>query len=236
VYSGAQDCFFKVLCTAALLLATSPLGPFLRLHLLVGTLYLHTFVLPTPYPPSNAAENSISTSLPLPSSHPVPAPQIRFRDFWRYINLYVRMYVYMYASPLRELTCHTGSHSVTFHPAEVTFPPLPQPKLVLEFFKVLFSSVYCLHSLLPPVESNPYMLRSRDHNFQLPVCNNFRRKSFIIYSLFRFKWIFIVFFVCFVDCQLVFFSYACSIVYYIFCTIAIPTAFNSAACTFVTCF
>jgi len=35
------------------------------------------------------------------------------------------------ASPLRELTCHTGSHSVTCRPAEVTFPPLPQPKLVL---------------------------------------------------------------------------------------------------------
>ena len=25
-----------------------------------------------------------------------------------------------------------GSHSVTCHPAEVTFPPLPQPKLVLD--------------------------------------------------------------------------------------------------------
>jgi len=35
------------------------------------------------------------------------------------------------ATPLRELTCHMGSHSVTCHPAEVTFPPLPQPKLVL---------------------------------------------------------------------------------------------------------
>ena len=34
-------------------------------------------------------------------------------------------------SPLRELTCHMGSHSVTCHPAEVTFPPLPQPKMVL---------------------------------------------------------------------------------------------------------
>jgi len=31
------------------------------------------------------------------------------------------------ATPLRELTCHMGSHSVTCHPAEVTFPPLPQP-------------------------------------------------------------------------------------------------------------
>ena len=27
---------------------------------------------------------------------------------------------------------HTGSHSVACHPAEVTFPPLPQPKLVLD--------------------------------------------------------------------------------------------------------
>ena len=36
------------------------------------------------------------------------------------------------ASPLREFTCHMGSHSVTYHPAELTFPPLPQPKLVLD--------------------------------------------------------------------------------------------------------
>jgi len=32
------------------------------------------------------------------------------------------------ATPLRELTCH----SVTCQPAEVTLPPLPQPKLVLD--------------------------------------------------------------------------------------------------------
>jgi len=31
------------------------------------------------------------------------------------------------ASPLRELTCNMGAHSVTCHPAEVTFPPLLQP-------------------------------------------------------------------------------------------------------------
>jgi len=30
-------------------------------------------------------------------------------------------------TPLRELTCHMGSHCVTCYPAEVTFPPLPQP-------------------------------------------------------------------------------------------------------------
>jgi len=35
-----------------------------------------------------------------------------------------------FTTPLREITYHMGSHSVTWHPAEVTFPPLPQPKLV----------------------------------------------------------------------------------------------------------
>jgi len=34
----------------AVLLATFHLGPFLCLHLLLGTLYLHTFVLSIPYP------------------------------------------------------------------------------------------------------------------------------------------------------------------------------------------
>ena len=33
----------------------------------------------------------LSSSLPLPSSHPMPAPPIRSHNFWRYINLYVRM-------------------------------------------------------------------------------------------------------------------------------------------------
>jgi len=31
-----------------------------------------------------------------------------------------------------ERTCHVASHSVTCHPAEVTFQPLPQTKLVLD--------------------------------------------------------------------------------------------------------
>ena len=31
-----------------------------------------------------------------------------------------------------ESTCHMGSHSITCHPAAVTFPPLPHPKLVLD--------------------------------------------------------------------------------------------------------
>ena len=40
--------------------------------------------------------------------------------------------VHKVATPLRELTCHVGSHSVNCHPTEVIFPPLPQPKLVLD--------------------------------------------------------------------------------------------------------
>ena len=36
------------------------------------------------------------------------------------------------ATPLWELTCHMASHSVTCHPAEVAFPPLPMPKLVFD--------------------------------------------------------------------------------------------------------
>ena len=75
----------------------------------IGTLYLRTFVLSIPYLPLNATLNSISSSLPLPSSHPVTAsqvsfppilcrvgalnstqtkPQVRSHDYWRYINLY----------------------------------------------------------------------------------------------------------------------------------------------------
>ena len=36
------------------------------------------------------------------------------------------------ATPLREFTCHTGSHSGTCHPTEVTYPPLSQLKVVLD--------------------------------------------------------------------------------------------------------
>jgi len=105
-------------------------------------------------------------------------------------------------------------------------------------FKVFFlQHIHCLHSLFAPVKSNPHGLHSRNHNFQLPVCNfNFRRNCFITRSLFRLKQILIVFFVCFLGCQLVFFSYACSTVYFTFSTIAILAALNSFACTFVTCF
>ena len=63
-----------------LLLASFPLRPFLCLHLLLGTLYLHTFVPSILYPPSNVTLNSISSSLPVPSSHSVPTPEIRSHD------------------------------------------------------------------------------------------------------------------------------------------------------------
>ena len=60
----------------------------------------------------------------------------------------------------------------------------------MDFLRCCFPhlTVYILYPLQAPVKlSNPYGLRSRDHNFQLPVCNSFSRKSFIIRSLFRFK-------------------------------------------------
>ena len=41
----------------------------------------------------------------------------------------IRIAVCKQASPLRKLTYHMGSHSVTCHPAEVTFPPLPHVTL-----------------------------------------------------------------------------------------------------------
>jgi len=46
-------------------------------------------------------------------------------------------------SPLREITYHMGSHSVTCHPAGVTLPPLSQPMLVLEEAFSLKSAVAC---------------------------------------------------------------------------------------------
>jgi len=56
-------------------------------------------------------------------------------------------------SPLRELTCHMGSHSVTCHPAEVTFPPLPQPKLVLDLATP--EGVYGHSYSVDPTEHSP---------------------------------------------------------------------------------
>jgi len=38
----------------------------------------------------------------------------------------------IFYSSLQEITCHMGSHCVTCHPAAVTFPLLPQQKLVLD--------------------------------------------------------------------------------------------------------
>ena len=55
-----------------------------------------------------------------------------FRVSLRVGKVKIRIAVCKQASPLRELTYNMGSHGVTCHPAEVTFPPLPQPKLVLD--------------------------------------------------------------------------------------------------------
>ena len=101
------------------------------------------------------------------------------------------------------------------------------------FSKCCIPPADCLHPLLPPDESNPCGLRnSRDHNFQLPVCNfNFRRNSFIICSHYRRRKILIAFFCTFSWLSARIFSYACSIFYFTFSTIAILTT-----STFVTCF
>jgi len=73
------------------LLATFPLGPFLCLHFLLGTLLpAHIRSIDT-LSTFKRHLYSISSSLPLPSSHPVPAPRIRSHDCLRYINFYVCM-------------------------------------------------------------------------------------------------------------------------------------------------
>jgi len=61
-----------------------------------------------------------------------PATSAICLQFLNYANTSKCIAVRKVATPLRELTCHMGSHSVTCHPAELTFPPLPQPKLVLD--------------------------------------------------------------------------------------------------------
>jgi len=55
-------------------------------------------------------------------SHPIP-PQL----FSLAVSKVTGYSSLQQAPPIWELTCHMGSHSVTCHPAEVTFPPLLQP-------------------------------------------------------------------------------------------------------------
>jgi len=47
------------------------------------------------------------------------------------VKVRIQQFVMEIITPLREITCNMGSHSVTCHPAAMTFPPLPQTKLVL---------------------------------------------------------------------------------------------------------
>ena len=104
-----------------------------------------------------------------------------------------------------------------------------------QIFKSDVSRVHYLHSLLPSVKSNPYGLRSRDHNFYLPVCNNFRRKSLLYVVFFDLNRFVLSTLYVFLIARLHFFHMHVLLFILPF-TIAIPTAFNSVACTFVTCF
>ena len=62
-------------------------------------------------------------------------PVVRLGSVW-YVDLQqstkVKVAVRESTTRLREITCHTGSHSVTCHLTPLTFSPLPQPKLVLD--------------------------------------------------------------------------------------------------------
>jgi len=94
-----------------------------------------------------------------------------------------------------------------------------------KFFKVLFSPDHCLHCLLPPVKSNPYELRSRDHNFLLLYA--------VFIDLNRF-WL--SFLHVFLTASSYFFHMHVLLFIWLFCAIAIFTALNSVACKFVTCY
>ena len=48
----------------------------------------------------------------------------------------------------------------------VTVTPCIMVDMDRKFFKALYSPAHCLHPLFSPVKSNPYGLRSREHNFQ----------------------------------------------------------------------
>jgi len=74
-----------------------------------------------------------------------------------------------------------------------------------KLFKILFSPAHCLYALLPPLKSNPYAIRPRNHNLQFPDCTlNLRRNSFIIRSVYRFGILYV-----FHDCHLVFLFFIC---------------------------
>ena len=94
------------------LLATFPLGPFLRLHLLLGSwnsLLAHIGSIDTLSTFKRHLNFHLFQSACIPSSHPVPAPQIRSCDVWRHINLYVCM-VYIVRTPSYHLRNFYTSH------------------------------------------------------------------------------------------------------------------------------
>ena len=89
------------------------------------------------------------------------------------------------ASPLPQHTCHTGSRGVTCHPAEVTFPPLPQPKLVLDLatpdgYARLRRPRYCSQDA-QPLPKTAYHSGRRDkhradHYLHVPIVYSVERK------------------------------------------------------------
>jgi len=107
-------------------------------------------------------------------------------------------------------------------------------------FKMLFSPAHSLHLLLPPVRSNPYRLRSRDHNLQLPVCNLisaldvtllffYYTQSLSIYIAFRF-------FYCTISCFSARIFHVHVLFFFTFYIIASVTVSQCFACTCVSAF
>jgi len=62
------------------------------------------------------------------NEHDLKAGSLKFpNNLGKLIQQFVEI-----TTPLREITCHVGSNSVTCHPAAVNFPPLFQLKPVLD--------------------------------------------------------------------------------------------------------
>jgi len=80
---------------------------------------LHTFVLSIPYPPLNATQNSISSSLLLPSSHPVPCASDSFSRFlalYKFVCMYVCMYVqisHLHDTVVQHCATYTSANTLT---------------------------------------------------------------------------------------------------------------------------
>ena len=120
-------------------IGTSTFGGILGMARLIGSPYSSTehrvseLVPVLGSQPAGDVNHKPDGRLPLLSARPAVTPATlkraatNFSAWWTEVNSSSQE-----ASPLRKLTCHMGSHSITCHPAEVIFPPSPQPKLVLD--------------------------------------------------------------------------------------------------------